>query len=211
MVIALLIGLALGFFGSVPVAGPIAVLVFTYGLAGRFRSAVFLSLGAAAAEAIYACAAFWGVGTLLARYPSVVLASNGVIGSLLIAVGVVLIRRESSAVDEKRSNVREARALTLGFTIAILNPTFLVTWSAVTAALYGAGFVSEGRVVAAPFAIGVFGGIVAWFSLLLYLIQRFSGRFTRNFLDRVVKIMGIFLMLIGGWFLAEPIRHLVGL
>ena len=86
MVVVLLIGFALGFFGSVPLAGPIAVLVFAYGLEGRFRTGISLSLGAALAESIYAYAAFWGVGTLLGRYPSIVLASHAVIGTLLIGV-----------------------------------------------------------------------------------------------------------------------------
>jgi putative Mn2+ efflux pump MntP len=54
----------------------------------------------------------------------------------------------------------------------------------------------------------VIGGIVGWFSLLLLLIRRYSSRFTRNFLGRVVNAMGIVLMLIGGWFLVESIRDL---
>ena len=208
MVVVLLIGFTLGFFGSVPLAGPIAVLVFAYGLEGRFRTGIFLSLGAALAESIYAYAAFWGVGTLLGRYPSIVLASHAVIGTLLIGVGIVLTRRELSAGLEKTSKPRHARALALGFTISILNPTLLVTWSAATAALYGTGFMSEGAGASIPFAIGVIGGIIGWFSLLLLLIRRYSGRFTRNFLGRVINAMGVVLMLIGGWFLVEPIRDL---
>jgi threonine/homoserine/homoserine lactone efflux protein len=211
MVIALFIGLALGFFGSVPVAGPIAVLVFAYGLEGRFRSAVFLSIGAAVAEAIYACAAFWGVGTLLERYPSVVPACNGVAAALLIALGIALIRRQPSEAEEKKPDDGEGRAFSLGFTIAILNPTFLATWSAVMAALYGAGVMTHGTAMAAPFAVGVFAGIVAWFSLLVYLVKRFAGRFTRQSLDRFVKAMGVFLLVIGAWFLFELIRYLVSL
>ena len=209
MVVVLLIGFTLGFFGSVPLAGPIAVLVFAYGLEGRFRTGIFLSLGAALAESIYAYAAFWGVGTLLGRYPSIVLASHAVIGTLLIGVGIVLTRRELSAGLEKTSKPRHARALALGFAISIFNPTLLVTWSAATAALYGTGFMSEGAGASIPFAIGVIGGIVGWFSLLLLLIRRYSGSFTRNFLDRAVNATGVVLMLIGGWFLIEPIRDLV--
>ena len=208
MVVVLLIGFTLGFFGSVPLAGPIAVLVFAYGLEGRFRTGIFLSLGAALAESIYAYAAFWGVGTLLGRYPSIVLASHAVIGTLLIGVGIVLTRRELSAGLEKPSKPRHARALALGFTISIFNPTLLVTWSAATAALYGTGFMSKGAGASIPFAIGVIGGIVGGFSLQLLLIRRYSGRFTRNFLGRVINAMGVVLMLIGGWFLVEPIRDL---
>ena len=211
MVVVLLIGVALGFFGSVPLAGPIAVLVFAYGLEGRFRTGISLSLGAALAESIYAYAAFWGVGTLLERYPSILLASNAVIGFLFIGVGIVLTRRELTVGLEKTSKPRHARALALGFSVSILNPTLLVTWSAATAALFGIGFVGEGAGASIAFAIGVIVGIVAWFSLLLLLIRRYSGRFTRNFLGRAINAMGVDLMLIGGWFLVEPIHDLVAL
>ena len=208
MVVVLLIGFTLGFFGSVPLAGPIAVLVFAYGLEGRFRTGIFLSLGAALAESIYAYAAFWGVGTLLGHYPSIVLASHAVIGTLLIGVGIVLTRRELTAGLEKTSKPRHVQASALGFTISILNPTLLVTWSAATTALYGTGFMSNRPGASIPFAIGVIGGIVGWFSLLMLLIRRYSGRFTRNFLGRAINAMGVVLMLIGGWFLVEPIRDL---
>ncbi|SUZ53585.1 uncharacterized protein METZ01_LOCUS6439, partial [marine metagenome] len=211
VVTVLLIGLSLGFFGSVPLAGPIAVLVFAYGLEGQFRTAIFLSLGAALAEAIYAYAAFWGVDTLFEHYPSITLAANGVIGLLLIGVGIALTRRELSLGVEKTTNTHHARALTLGFTIAMLNPTLLVTWSTVMAALHSTGFVGTATEAAIPFAIGVIGGIVGWFSLLLLLIRKYSGHFTTKFLNRVVNSMAVVLMLIGGWFLAEPIHHLIAL
>ena len=47
---ALVIGFALGFAGSMPVGGPVAILVFTRGVQGRFRSGVDVSLGAAIAS-----------------------------------------------------------------------------------------------------------------------------------------------------------------
>ncbi len=68
MLSALLAGFLFGFIGSMPVAGPIAGLVLSRGLQGRFASGANIAVGAALAEAAYACLAFWGFSTLLADH-----------------------------------------------------------------------------------------------------------------------------------------------
>ena len=68
MLTAWLAGLVMGFAGSVPVAGPINMLVFSFGLQGRLRSATLIALGGALPEAFWAGLAFWGFTALLERY-----------------------------------------------------------------------------------------------------------------------------------------------
>ena len=63
--IPLTVGLLVGFIGSVPIAGPVAALVFKCGLDGRFRKGLQIGFGNGVAEGLYACLAFWGVGALL--------------------------------------------------------------------------------------------------------------------------------------------------
>ena len=46
MLTAWLAGVVMGFAGSVPVAGPINMLVFSYGLQGRLRPATLIAVGA---------------------------------------------------------------------------------------------------------------------------------------------------------------------
>ena len=65
MLTVALIGFVFGFIGSMPVAGPIAILVFGRGLEGRLRSGVYLAIGAAIAESIYAYLRVWGFSELL--------------------------------------------------------------------------------------------------------------------------------------------------
>ena len=67
--LALLVGFAFGYLGSMPVAGPISVLVLHLGLAREGRRAFHLALGGALAEGIYALLAFWGLSAILAGHP----------------------------------------------------------------------------------------------------------------------------------------------
>ena len=68
MLTAALLGFALGFVFSMPVAGPVSLLVFGRGLQGRGRSGVSLALGSSIAESMYAYLAFWGFSALLGSY-----------------------------------------------------------------------------------------------------------------------------------------------
>ena len=80
--------LLFGFVGSMPLAGPIAILVLSRATQGRFGEALRIGLGAAVAEGLYAGLAFWGFTTFLARHAIVVPISHGVTAVVLLALGV---------------------------------------------------------------------------------------------------------------------------
>lgn len=73
MIAALVIGFVLSFLGSVPIAGPIAVIIVSKALEHRNRAAFFISIGASVAESFYAFLAFWGFrrssGAIRASFP----------------------------------------------------------------------------------------------------------------------------------------------
>ena len=77
ILIALVAGSVMGFLGSMPIAGPVAVLVLERGLIRRRREGLGVALGAAAAEAIYAFLAFWGLGAVLPIFYVVTLLFSG--------------------------------------------------------------------------------------------------------------------------------------
>ena len=88
MLPALLIGFAFGYVGSMPVAGPISVLVLHLGLAHDPRHALYVAVGGALAESLYALLAFWGLSAVLAQYPMVLPASRAAGAVLLLALGL---------------------------------------------------------------------------------------------------------------------------
>jgi threonine/homoserine/homoserine lactone efflux protein len=203
MLIAFLVGLLFGFVGSIPVAGPIAILVFGRGLQNRSRSGIYLALGSAVAESAYAYFAFWGFSALEEKYPWMQQGSFGVAALVLIALGLRFATTRSkpdAEVVAPPSNVGNKRSFLLGITITALNPTLIVTWTAAVATLRSLHWVSRDVTHALPFSIGVWAGIIAWFSVLLTLLARFKGRFHTSTLDRVVRVMGVVLVGFGLWF-----------
>ncbi len=202
MLIAALIGFGFGFLGSVPVAGPVSILVFSRGLEDRARSAMFLSLGAALVESAYAFLAFWGFAALLAAHPWIEPISRGMAAALLIGLGLgfALQRREPAAVDAPAPADGSTRGFLLGVTITALNPTLIVTWGGAVTMLHSSDLLAFDGGRALPFAVGVCLGIFAWFTALLALLARFRRRFDRASLDRVVRIMGVLLVLFGLYF-----------
>ena len=209
MLVTFAVGFAFGFLGSVPVAGPIALLVFAYGMQGRGRQSVLLATGGAIAEAAYAYMAFWGLSRVLERYPAIAANSRGLGAAVLIALGGYFLARKSKTDGDAQpppERSGQKRSFMLGFTITALNPTLIVTWTAAATTLFSTGLVSPSA-PALPFAIGVFGGIVAWFATLATLLHRYRSRLGPRALDRIVRVVGVLLVALGLWFAWGAARY----
>ena len=211
MIVALVVGFVLAFIGSIPIAGPIAVAVLSMALDHRSRSALFIATGAAFAEAIYAFLAFWGFSAALERFPSLLPATHLFGCGLLIALGIYLaVRRPASkatAQSKEQSRALGPRTLLLGFSLTLVNPTLIVTWTAAVSAVHSSDLLRLDARDAFPFALGVCGGIIAWFSVMLALIAKFRERFAPGRRNTVVRATGIGLATLGAVFVVRTLTH----
>jgi threonine/homoserine/homoserine lactone efflux protein len=208
--VSLLVGFLFGFIGSIPVAGPIALLVFAYGVSDRFKSGLYVALGGALAESAYAYMAYWGLHRLIDRYPALVPQSRGVGAVVIFAVGLAFVLRKPKEGEATERRAGRGGSFALGFTITALNPTFIVTWTAAATTLFSTGLVTpEALGDALPFAVGAFAGIVSWFTVLLLILRRFKGRFSAATLDRVVRGVGVALIGLSLWFAWSFVRYLL--
>jgi threonine/homoserine/homoserine lactone efflux protein len=210
---ALLAGTVMGFIGSMPIAGPIAVLVLERGLIRRQREGLGVALGAAAAESVYAFLAFWGLGTVLYASPTLQQASRLVGAAVMVTLGVYLAKRKSSArVPESEVPVagRKRRGFLLGLSVTFLNPTIIVSWTMVTATVHSTGLVQPGPLSAVVFALGVGAGIVLWFATFLHLINRFQSGLRPQTVDRVLNVTGWLVVAIGLGLGVRPIAQAFG-
>ena len=199
MILAFLVGLLLGFVGSIPVAGPTSVIVLKNTLEKGNREGLDIAAGAGLAESIYAFFAFWGLTTALLKFPGMVNAAR-IVGAVLIVavrVSLVLWRTNARRLRKAAADDRQGRRWLRGFASAILNPTLLVTWTTVVTALHAMSLLRMRGIDALPFAVGVGVGIMGWFFLLVKLAQRFRDRLRPQSLDRVVKGMGWAMIAIG--------------
>jgi threonine/homoserine/homoserine lactone efflux protein len=188
-----------GFVGSIPLAGPIAVMVVSRAAQGHFRDALRISLGASVAEGIYAGGAFWAFTHLLAPSRLVVPISRGAAAVVLIGLGVRFVFwRPKDAGDEREG---KAGTALLGFTISAVNPTLFVSWSAVAAFVYSTHAQGSGPTErdAFPFGVAAAAGIACWFALLLTLLRRFAGKLPRQALTWTVRGLGLCLVGLGVW------------
>src|SRR5262245_32022112 len=117
MLLSLLAGVLLGYFGSIPAAGPLALLIYAAGMAGDRRRLTALALGGAVAEGLWAFAAASGLGFLLTHHPAVSrwLAAWG--GLLLVAVGVLLLVTPARLETALRERREPGSAALFGFVI----------------------------------------------------------------------------------------------
>ena len=204
-----LIAFVLGFVGSMPLAGPISIMVVSRGVTGQFREALLLAVGASIAEGLYAGGAFWGFSALLSRYALAVPISHVVTSVVLLAVGIHFLRwkpkEEIEGAAAKRGAGRSAFAL--GFTASIVNPTLLITWSAVTTAIYSRQIVQMTGLLAIPFGLAAGAGIAAWNVVILAILKRYRHKFPKRAIQWAIRGMGAVLILIALWSAIDLVRR----
>ena len=198
MIFAWLIGLAFGFFGSMPIAGPTAVVIVSKGLDHQVRAGVLIAAGAATAESVYAFMAFWGLTAALSRFPVLVPLSHVIGAALLFGLGVYFIRRRTRAEQPSPTTQKAGYGnYFFGLSLTAVNPTLLITWTAAVSAAHSTGALRSEELDAFPFAAGAAIGIVAWFSLFLWLLSHFRSRVKPATIDAIIRVMGAVLVVAG--------------
>jgi len=192
------IALAFGFFGSMPLAGPIAILAVSRATERRYGEALRIGLGAAAAEGIYAGVAFWGFSTFLASHAIVVPISHGTTALVLCAVGLSFVFWKPRDPGKPRRTSHRG-ALFFGFSVSALNPTLVLTWSAAVAFLYSKGLKEPLSLYALPFGVCAAAGVGAWFVVLVWLLRRYGGMLPKGLLTWMIRGMGLVLVGLGVW------------
>jgi threonine/homoserine/homoserine lactone efflux protein len=199
MLSSLLVGLIFGFIGSMPIAGPIAAIVVSHGLERRARTGLFIAVGSAVAETIYAFMAFWGLTAMVSRFPVLLPISRLVGCAVLAALGVYFVARPAKRRKPPRRerSPKGPRSLLVGFSVTIANPTLIVSWTAVVGVAHSTGLLRVDARDALPFAGGVGAGIIGWFVVLLWLLERFRERVSAATLGHVIRGMGVALIVCG--------------
>ena len=125
---------------------------------------------------------------------------------ILVALGLYFaFRRPKRASAEEEAKKDEAQGkggrrggpFVLGLVVTLVNPTLLVTWSAVVTVIHGAMRVHSDAIDAPFFGLGAMSGIVSWFATLLALLGRFREKMGPGTLDKVVRGIGWLLGVIG--------------
>jgi threonine/homoserine/homoserine lactone efflux protein len=209
MAATLVVGLVLGFVAAIPLAGPVALLIVSRAMEGRAVGGVFIGIGSATAEAIYAALAFWGFSTFLTRYGWIVLAARIVSAVILIVLGVLLARGKVTPAEELEKPIRLVRgpqrggSLAVGFTLTLLNPTVIGSWAIVATTLFSMDVVTFEPIRTVPFGAAVGVGIGLWYFLLVELLTRFKSRVSPGLLPRITRWLGVGFIGVGVYLVAK--------
>ncbi len=203
MISSLIVGFAMGWVGSMPLAGAVSIFVFQRGLAGHFRRGMVLASGAAVAEAIWCLIAVVGAEQILSRWPNLETAAKSVGGVILLALGVYFLRSRNTLPTQEDESDQESdtygmmrREFWLGFVLVAGNISIPFTWLAMITVAVSLGL----DPLAGPpwlFAIAVAVGIMGWFTVLLKLLGAFRARFRPSAHERLMKAMGFLLIVVG--------------
>jgi len=194
--IASLVAFAFGFIGSMPLTGPVAVLVVSRAAQRQFGLALRIGMGAALAEAVYAAVAFWGFATFLARHEGILTATHAVSAVVLGSIGVYFTRWKPDGKDALEKKHR-TKGFLLGFSVSMLNPTLLATWSAAVAVLYSRQLITFSVPLAVPFGLAAGAGVAGWEVVMVALLRRASNKLPEKTLRWIVRGMGVLLIVVG--------------
>lgn len=129
------IALVVGFIFSMPIAGPISILVTSNALKGRVKYCNMVALGASFADFVYVFTAVFGLTKFYSLYKPAIpyILLGGTFFLLYLGYKISRTKLDLEHIDEK-ANVpgkiknSERRGLWTGFMLNFLNPTLFLGW-----------------------------------------------------------------------------------
>ncbi|MFZ1289720.1 MAG: LysE family transporter [Melioribacteraceae bacterium] len=127
------LGLFAGFFFSVPIAGPISILVTSNALNGKLRYCLRLAMGGAFIEFFYVFIAVYGL-TSLYNYYHTAIPIILIVGSVfLIYVAIKILRTKLKIEhlrnsDETENKIKTSGGFRTGLILNISNPSLFLGW-----------------------------------------------------------------------------------
>src|SRR6185295_12836265 len=167
LLLALLLGFALSFLGSLPMTGPLALLVLDRTVSGQRRSAFWIAFAGALVEGVIA-AVIAALLPLVLQYSTSIVRIARVSGAVVIfVVGLSLVLRPQTVTQLETTH--KGQSLLAGFLATALNPTLLATWTIAVTALHANGLLDGGWREGPVFGVGVVVGVLGWFLVLVAL------------------------------------------
>ena len=169
LLLALLLGFALSFVGSLPMTGPLALLVLDRMVSGQRRAAFWITLSGALVEGVIAAVIATLLPLVLQYSTSIVRIARVSGGIVIFVVGLsMLLRPQTVSQLETR---HKSQSLLAGFLATALNPTLLATWTIAVTALHANGLLDGGFREGTLLGAGVVVGVLAWLSVLALLAR----------------------------------------
>jgi threonine/homoserine/homoserine lactone efflux protein len=130
-----IVGLIAGFVFSMPIAGPISILVTSNALKGNFRKCMLITTGASFADFIYVFIAVYGLTRLYTVYKPIIPYLMGAGGLFIILIGYKIFKTKIDLdhIDDKfnisdKFKKRGNGGFYTGVFVNLFNPTLFFGW-----------------------------------------------------------------------------------
>lgn len=187
-------GIIVGFCIAAPV-GPIALLCIQRGLRYGFRAGLVTGIGAAAADALYAGFAGWGLVWLSSFINNRHSGLQMITGVFFILMGIRSLSSPPVRKLEDPGGMHRWGLLVSSFFLTLSNPMTFLAFAAVFAGL-GLSAASHGP-AAIMLMAGVAAGSTCWWLLLCSLVHFFHTRLNEVHIRYINGITGTFIMVLG--------------
>ncbi len=178
-------GVIAGLAISAPV-GPVNVFCASRAIEKGRRAGVTAGLGAVAADTIYGAIAGFSISYIIQFLLREEFWIRLLGGSLLILIGIVYFFRPPKALEAGGGSATSNFAG--AFVLNLTNPTTVLSFLAVLAALHIAG---DGGWLPLYLVAGIFTGGMFWWIFLALISSHFRERFDRHAMRRMNRIAGL--------------------
>jgi threonine/homoserine/homoserine lactone efflux protein len=197
--VVFLAAIAMGVFAAIAPIGPVTILVVRRALSGDWQGAWRVGFGRIPPETLYCAGATFGTATLIEELPTVRMVFE-VLGVLvLIGMGTWFAARSHEPDEELEVDEDSGRGDWAGFFISAVNPTLLLSWSA----LVGVGLAVSGLsltwVQKAVFPLGVGTGIALGYAVLIWTLRRFGEQLNHTMVSWTIRVIGFAFVVLGAW------------
>jgi threonine/homoserine/homoserine lactone efflux protein len=183
----LLRGMIAGLIIAAPV-GPVNVFCIHRSIERGWKAGVIAGLGAAAADTLYGAIAGFSISFVIALLIREIFWVRLVGGILLIGIGVSYLLRSPQSADPSKDGADQSD-VTSAFLLTIMNPTTVLSFLAVLAALR----MDEQRPwwQTAFLVAGIFFGSMAWWIVLSAIVNHFRGKFNDRMMIWMNRAAGL--------------------
>ncbi len=195
--IALLLGLLIGFVMCIPV-GPINVWVVNTLLKHNFKSAFSIALGGSVMDFSYFMAILTGLSLFtFSAKTSLILKITGVLFLFIFGLKEILVKKQIFEVSEAEQKKRPHATsfFLLGVLIYTSNPTLIATMSGLAAVIKSWQAFDFNFLNYFFLSLGVALGSAGWFYFLLKMVQRYQNRIPQKFFLHFGRASGVLIVL----------------
>lgn len=187
-------GMAIGIAVTAPL-GPVNVLVIRTALRRGFGVAVLTGCGAAAADAVFAVVAAYGVRSIERFIASHAQVLTTTAGFLMVVIGLRIARSHVSLAElqsqEPPSTRQILRKMLTTFTLTITNPATLFGFLAIFGTMSAVLTLSAAPYRPLVAVAGVVAGSLGWWLLVSFIVCSLKSRIDGSILDRVNRWTGV--------------------